>query len=291
MTSLISIGQLLDRSWDQYRERFSTYARVMGWLLVPTAIGILGALLYPPASKAILAGADFSALEWIGILLTALDVLVAAIFGVWLFISLLHVTERALSGARVDVRGAMREAWGWFWPMVLVSILVSLVAAAAGLALVPGLLLMAIGLLAKIELVGVLGTLLSFIGIAVSLVLMVRWTVSYSMAQYALVWDNVHGVAALRKSRALITGRFWSFLWRLLAPKIVFLLVALMVQQGLDYVFEQLIIFTSALHPDTLVRLTSIEGLVLTALIGFFINPLFVIADCFLYRSLKDTRV
>lgn len=108
-------------------------------------------------------------------------------------IAVIHSTAKTLKGESTTVKDGLMAGFHyllpWLWVMFLVSASVGL---GFGLLLFPGILLL----------------------------------VWFKFAQFHLIVDGVRGTKALKESRALVVGRWWSTCFRLVVPFLFFVLVA-----------------------------------------------------------------
>ncbi len=113
----------------------------------------------------------------------------AFIIGLWVNIVLARLIFNALRQQSVDKRALTREAWrdtvSYLWVSILVGVIALL-----GLILfiIPGLI----------------------------------FAVWYSFAALIFVLEGVKGYAALKQSKSLVSGRFWSVIWRWIVPYFIY---------------------------------------------------------------------
>ncbi len=288
MPKLISVGELIDRSWEQYRGSFVQLMSIAGWAVIIAAVSVIALAFYPPATKLITL-APLTRGETFAIILNGFNTfLLATVLNIWIFASLVRLVYGSVQGKGMDVPQAMREGKTYFWPVVFVSLLVVLILLSA-LLVGFGPALVSAGLAAWLdnEALMILMSFLLIAGIFAATVLCFLWTVRYFLASYALLIEDKHGKAALARSRALVQGRFWQVLARLAIPKLVFILVGVIFMSVLYYVFNIFISAPAGLNIDVQVRLNAIAQSVFPIIVAALLNPLMVIADVLLYESLK----
>lgn len=285
---LISVGELIDRSWEHYRREFADLVSVSGWLLLVALVDIVSLAIYPSASS-MLGNATLTASESVGVTLYGFaNVVLAPVVGLWTFVALVRLVRSQLSGRRDGVREAMGDAWRYFFPTMLVSALVALLMAAVALvAFGPFAILSWIAAVSGIELFAALAGISVVVGVMAAIALGFRWSVRYYLAPYALLVDETRGRAALSTSRSLTEGRFWSVLLRAAIPKIVFVVLAILAVSVIAFVFSVASGAMAGLNLDVQLRLSSIGTSVLSVLAAVLLNPLIVTADLMLYQSLK----
>src|SRR5690349_8392778 len=131
MPKLISVGAIIDRTWETYRAGFTDFMSVSGWLLVVALLDVIALVFYPLTSK-LIAGAPLSGGETFGVTLYWISRFIAApVASLWVFLTLAKVADARIAGGRVALKATMRASWKQFLPAVLVALLVTLVLAAA----------------------------------------------------------------------------------------------------------------------------------------------------------------
>jgi hypothetical protein len=183
----------------------------------------------------------------------------------------------------------MQETKKRYFSTFAVAILVGLtILLAQIITLGPSILLGTIGfLMQNAWILGIANGLL-FIGLIVSLILTTRWTLYYMLAPYAAILDRAKNKQALKKSRALTEGKFWSVLARILLPKFVFLLFGVLITMLLSLVINIFLIGSTGLNIDVQLRITELTEAVLPMLILIFLNPLIFLSDVLLYQNLTE---
>jgi len=288
MSKLISVGQIIDYSWEEYRNHFFSFLNISGWLLVPTLIGML-ALSIAPSVSVIDSGRDLFFFERAGALLLSVNnFLLAPIVGVWVFINLIRASFSLLEKKSFYFKKMAKESWNYFFPIIWFGIFVSLLVLIAMLFTVPGLVLNMLGMLFSLNILSFIGSMLIVVGVIAGIVFAIRWIVYYAFAQYILLIENLHGKKALTHSRQLVTGKFWPFFIRLIIPKIVFFLIAIVAESVILYFLDALIKLSVGLNAELEMRLVSLTSILILSIVTLLINPLIITADILLYRSLKE---
>lgn len=286
--ALITVGELIDRSWEHYRREFVDLMSVSGWILVVALVNIVALAIYPSASK-IIGDAALTSTESFGVGLYAFaNWVLAPLVGLWVFIVLVRLVRSQLSGRRGAMHEAVADGTRYFLPTLLVSLLIFLIL--VGVLLIgfgPSVVLSLIAAAAGNGTLSVLASLSLVVGVVVAIVLGFRWSVHYYFAPYTLLIDDVRGRATLPASRKAVEGRFWSVLLRLAVPKLVFLLLGAMAMAVIMFVFSLGTGFLTGLNVDVQLRLSTIFTSVLSTIVAALLNPLVVTADLMLYQSLK----
>ncbi len=292
MPHLISISELIDHPWEQFRGSLSSYLSLSGWLLVPGLFFIIALLLYPTADKLLFA-ANLTGMQVAGISLYGLTTaLILPLTSLWLYVAIARFAQAQLARGQGDVQKAMSDGRRLFWPTLGTSILFGLVLVASVIGpLLPGFILSVVttGRMDAIWMIA-LRSILVVLGILASAVLTILWFGEYQFAPLVTVFEHAAVKKSLATSRALIKGRFWAVLIRSLLPKIVFLIlggIALWISLTLVNVGISLIVPAA---PVAVLRVgTLFDTLLRSILLPIFLSPLLYLVDVHLYRSLKET--
>jgi len=257
MKPLISLGQIIDHTWDHYKKHFGELFMINAWLFVIAALNVVAYIFYPllrlPGSTQAL-----SSPETFGVLLYVINVLlVAPIVGIWIYNMPVKLIDRQQLKKKTDFKTVSKEGWKFFFSNLLIRILV-------GLAVLAGLILL--------------------------IVPGVVFAVWFVFALYAMLIDGKRGREALKYSRELVKGRWWSVLWRLVIPKIVFLIIWFLVFYVLLIVVNMLVTGLLSVSLDLAVRMQTILSMLLTIGLTVIFNPVFITADYILYTNLKLTK-
>lgn len=289
MPKLISIGELIDQSWEHYRSRLPEFLTISGWMLITAILYAIALAFYPYASKLTL-NVDLSSFETFGVLIFSVtSFLVTPILSFWIYIALTKAVHKHLSGQTVDPKKAMRDVKSTFFPTILTSVMVMLmVLLAIVIGFAPAIVVATLGFLTKASVVIVLANLLLIAGIFVSLFLSIKWVVYYIMAPYLTMLDTTPAKLALATSRQLIEGKFWSVLLRILVPKLVFVIFGVFAMSIAAYLAGIFIDFSAGLNIDLQLRISTITTTIIPIVIAMLINPLIVISDILLLRSLRS---
>jgi len=292
MPKLISIGRIIDESWELYRARFSEFMSVASWLLLLAILYILSLALYPSASTLWFSN-DLSVSENIGILLFVFtNYIVAPLLGLWVLIALSRLTRGYLQGKSISIKRSHEETKPLFFPTLVVSLMVAfLLVIAILIGFGPSIVLASLGALFNNVTLVEIGDILLLVGIFVALVLSFKWMVEYYFSPIATIIDGVQGKKALIQSRKLIQGRFWGTFLRLVVPKLVFIIFGIFLMLIVAYVTEILLDAASGFNLDLQLRIKTIVESTFPILIAVLINPLIINADILLYRALKGEEI
>ncbi|OGH68511.1 MAG: hypothetical protein A3J66_00305 [Candidatus Magasanikbacteria bacterium RIFCSPHIGHO2_02_FULL_47_14] len=245
---LISVKDIISKSIELYKENSKLFFQYILALFIPVFVSMLiGAFFGQEAQLNALNG-------MIGIGLFIMFFLIYVI-SIWISLGFVRTIALRYEGKPgLEVKEALRWAAPLLWPAIFASIL-------AGLAILGGFILLIIP--------GII------------------FSVWFSFVFYAVALDDKRGKDALKFSKYLVKGRWWSVLWRLIGPGIVFGLLFFIA----DMIFEFLKgILTSNMIDGTLPFI--ITGIIISlasSIIGLLLTPLSTAAPTILYSELKKT--
>lgn len=291
MKQLISVGDLIDQSWNKYRSALPFFLQISGWFVIIAIVNTIALLLYPSAG--VLAyHPSLTSGEITGIILYALsNAILTPFLGFWIFVALAVGAKAVITNRSLSIKDVMKETNKSFLPTLSVTVLIGLTLLFAQIITIgPSIILGSIGL--WIQNVWVLGiaNILLIIGLFTSVILTLRWTLYYIMAPYASIIDHNKNKQALLKSRELIKGKFWSVLFRVVLPKIVFVLFGIVIAFLISTILRTIIIGSTGLNLEVQQRIDNLVTSILPILIMIFLNPLIFLSDVLLYQSLTENQ-
>lgn len=289
MPKLISIGELIDQSWEQYRARLPEFLTISGWILVTAILYAIALAFYPSASKLSL-GTELGGLETVGVILFSLtSFIIAPIVSFWVYIALTKAVSKHLSRQAVDPKQAMRDVKPAFFPTLITSVMVMLmVLLAIVIGFAPPAVIATLGFLTNLSVLVILANLVLVVGIFVAVFLSIKWVVYYIMAPYLTMLDGTPAKLAIAQSRQLIEGRFWAVLFRVAVPKLVFVIFGVFAMSIAAYLVGILIDVSAGLNVNIQLRITTMTTTIVPIVIAILINPLIVISDVLLLKSLRS---
>ncbi len=290
MPRLISVGELIDRSWEHYKTEFVGLVSVSGWILVAAIVDLFALIFYPTVSK-LASGATLTGWESFGVTLFGIsNYVIATVVNLWVFATLGRLISSQLSGRGDNVKRAMVEGWKFFLPLAIVGLLIGgLIFGAVAVSFAPSVGMALLGMWTSMSAAPFLVAFLEIVGICVAIFLCFRWSVQYFLAPYALLVDGVRGWSALVQARRMVDGKFWSIFLRIAVPKAIFILFGVVGMQILITGLSLVTVAAAGSNIDLQARLGTIIFYVVMYLATAIINPLIVIADVLLYRSLKNS--
>ncbi|MFA4845253.1 MAG: hypothetical protein WC654_01710 [Patescibacteria group bacterium] len=285
---LISVGELIDESWEIYRSRFVELMTISGWLILTAILYAIALAFYPAASKLQLE-AGLSGVENFGVILFSITTFVITpIVSFWIYTSVTRAIGMHISEKRVDPKKAMQEGKAVFLPTLFTTLMVLLmILLAIVIGFAPPVVLATIGSLVRFSPLIILANILLIIGVFVALFLTIKWSVTYLLSPLFTILDGVKGKAALEGSRRLIEGRFFAVLARVAVPKLVFLIFGAAAMYLISYVVAIIIDASAGLSLDIQLRVGTMLQTIVPILIAAFVNPLVLISDVLLLRSLQ----
>lgn len=287
--SLISVGELIDQSWDVYKSRMTDFLSISGWLIVTAIFFALSLAFYPAASKLQLSS-NLTGFETLGVLLFSFtSFVIAPIMSFWIYISISKATNNLLSKQGINTKKIFLQTRSLFFPTILTSIMVVLmVLLAIVIGFAPPAIIATLGSLINNGALIILANVLLVLGIFISLVLSIKWVIHYFMAPYLTILEGAPSKLALASSRQLIEGKFWSVLIRVTVPKLVFLIFGVFAMSIFAYFVGILIDASAGINLDIQLRISTMTQTIVPIIIALFINPLIIISDILLLRSLKE---
>ncbi|MBI5794294.1 hypothetical protein HZA87_04430 [Candidatus Uhrbacteria bacterium] len=288
MPKLISIGELIDGSWELYRARFVELITISGWFILTAILYAIALAFYPAASKLQLS-TGLSGGETFGVILFSITTfIVTPIVSFWIYTSLIRAIGMSLDGKKMDPTKAMQEGKAIFLPALLTSLMVLLmILLAIVIGFAPPVVLATIGSLIHVGALVSLANILLLLGIFLSLFLTIKWTVYYLLSPLLTILDGTKGKAALEASRTLIKGRFLAVLCRVAVPKLVFVIFGVFAMYLISYLVAIIVDASSSINIDIQLRIATMLQTIVPILIATLVNPLILISDVLLLRSLQ----
>src|SRR3989338_4036558 len=125
---LISIGELIDISWERYREHLGAYLSISAWTLLVAILNVIAVAFYPSASTILVSKTALTGLETFGVALYAISSLVVApLLNIFVLIGITRIIQSVLSGRGASMKRTMSEIRQRFWPTTLISIMLALI--------------------------------------------------------------------------------------------------------------------------------------------------------------------
>lgn len=287
--SLISIGEIIDRSWQHYTKNFVELVSVSAWILIVAVLNILSLWLYPQFTTA--APHTLSVMEIIGVIVYLVTFLIVApILSLWISNTLIKTIDREYNDKPAVLKLTAKEGWRAFFPRVLVGLQVLVVLIASLLFSVPGVLVSAIAGGMHVPVLILFGSLLLLVGTILTSIFGLKWIIELSFAPYALLIDDQHGRDALRRSRSLVAGRWWATLWRVTIPQVVFFFGMLTLEVILVLILNVIVANIAGFNSSLATRLFTMGQNSVFVILMSLATPLLLTANYLVYQSLKERR-
>ncbi len=264
MIPLLPVRRFIGLSWQRYTQHLGRFLEVSLWMLVPNLLQV--ALLFALTSSRVTLE-----LRTVWIFTQIFIGVLSLVVSTWVSVRLIKLTLAHDPKEEGYIATHPHVGWNLFFPLLAVNLLCIFAVLAGGIAFVlPG------------------------IWLAISL----------SLAPYVLVAENKRGLEALYGSHALIRGRWWPVVGRMLIAGISFLalsfLILMILSLLLDLVFggamtDEVARLSRSLLIDGNVTVDTLRGFSLSrlrdSLLTSFTAPFIAIAQGVLYASLRESYV
>lgn len=287
--TLISVGQLIDETWEIYKKRFTEILSISSWLLI-SAILVTISLIYYPTVTQVTLGNGYTGGNTFGILLFSITTLVISpIISFWIYNSVTRAVGAHVSNKRMNPKVAMKEGVQSFFPALVTTLMVVLMLILAiVIGMAPPAIVAGIGALTGSSALIILGNIALVIGIFVATFLTIKWGVYYVLAPIITILDGSKGKESLAQSRQLIEGRFWAILGRTAIPKILFMILGVVMMSIIGYLVSIFIEASGGFNTDLQLRVSTMTNTIGPIIIAIIINPMIIIADVLLLKSLRS---
>jgi hypothetical protein len=283
MKPLISIGSLIDTSFEHYRKHLPSILGITLWLLVaaiPSAIGIL-------LSRE---GDDLGLATWASFGLNVVGGVITVLASLHISVALILAVREQRKGKSIDPRVVLRKAFSldlsYIWAMILKNIFAVL------LPLIPLILAFAAFIFAlrseNTLLVNSL-SILAFIAILIALGGAIKFSLTYNFVPYATVLEGKRGMESLRTSATLVRGRWWETFWRSFLPKALYTLI-FVVALGVILWVTGIIAIAVSQESFVIAKFFALLNFFISTLVNAFMLPLLLLNDYYLYDNLQETR-
>ena len=187
---LMSVEELISKSWEVYKSRFWSIVGLMGILLLIRLlfiiIGLIGGFSLGIGISFLLGTGTKTISEtilggWLGLIIIFLFlVLLGAFFNTWMTASLIYLIKEREN--KIGIKQSLRKGWSVILSFIWIGFLVGLcVFGGSLLFIIPGII----------------------------------FAVWFAFSEYILIDKGIKGSKALSKSKELVQGFFGGVLWRL----------------------------------------------------------------------------
>ncbi len=287
MIQLISIGQIVDKTFHLYEKHFGDYMRIALWMLLGVPLIIVSMVLFPLF-------ADSFAGTLAVVILMFLNALFALCIGYGIFGGVVLSTSAFEVGKKpASIRAQIPNIVA---KLFLQGLALGILVLGACLLVLPGVGMLFISALQEHSGVVLpsLGMFFLFFGGVTSAILIAYCIVVFPMAPLSLMLEKGGVVASIRRAFALVKGRWWATMLRVLVPKLTLLVIILFVQLLISLL---MFVLSAALVPATeFIDQSALEifvgaiSQILSTLVAAVTAPVFIIADYYVFQSLVATR-
>ncbi len=282
MSSLITIGELIDKSIEHYRNHAATIFSITLWFFVAIIPTLFGKLIDPP-------GDAVTIWQWISFVLNAIGTITGALAFIHIMVMLIILVDKQAKEQPTDSKTlsglALKKDLSFLWVHIINHVTPLVVAA------VPFLLaaiLLALVFIANNDILTIIGSV-SILGLLIaSLILLIKVTIEIAFMYYTCVLQGQKGMQSLKASRGLVKGRWGATFARYFVPKILYTFIFVFVFGAIFWCSS---VLGLALTQDSplLAKIISLITILLSTLLNITIIPLLVITDYYLYDSLEKT--
>lgn len=242
---LISAGDIIRNSWQIFAQNFKKLIIYMVLLFVPNMVLGLAAVVSLYLDNYARSGA-FVMMN--NIIIIAI-IVASIVFTIWVAMALTkNLGAIIVKKSAIGAKESFTTTSGLIWPVIYTSILVMLIVLGGTIMLIiPGII----------------------------------FSIWYTFTYYAIIFEEKKGVAALKASKELVTGRWWAIFWRLFAPGLFYALILIIITYAITYGLAYM------LSGMTYVLVNGI----LTSIVSSIISPLTALVTIVLYYSAKENPV
>lgn len=239
---LLSASEILTRTWKIFTAHFTDIAQFM------VILGLLYAGL--EGLKIVSLTAIFTGSIPLVYAVFFLAIIIAALIGFWLSLVLIKSLGEAVQNQKVEgIISSLKSTAPFYFSALGVSIFVGFI---------------------------------TFFGALFLIIPGIIFAVWYFFSVHTVIFDRKTIIEGIKTSKALVVGRWWSVLWRLVVPQLVFVIAAVLFQT----VFELPFGFMEASSLGY-----KITGIAIAALSAAAFLPLSTIAILVLYFNLRENAI
>ena len=107
---LISIGQIIDQSWEHYTKHFKEIMNISLWYFLVAILLTVGNLLAPGDNGLLAAGGAFTVLEAIGLAITIItSLIITPLTGIWVYVTLMQAVKLQRNNQTVNLKEISKQ--------------------------------------------------------------------------------------------------------------------------------------------------------------------------------------
>lgn len=294
MANIITLGLLIDKTVEHYRNHFKELVGITLWLIVGAAPFLFSGYIAPagvdtttPANEIII----YLGLNFLGLITTTLSSL-------WIAACLILTIHARAKGNTPNHVALGKQAWKFAPSLFVFGLLFALAMVIGTLAFfLPGV----IALMANQAdgaagaAFGIGGVLLLFAGAIAALYFVIRYGVELAFSQFAIVLEQPAKLSlrtmwsAVQSSRTSVHGSWWAVAIRLLVPNAIISLIVISITMTVNIATTILLSFAAASLSALAIKLIAIMLTMSIFVVNALVMPLYSLATYYLYDSVKRT--
>lgn len=283
MKPLLSLGMLIDTSFEHYKKHLPSILGTTLWFLaaaLPSALGIAFSQ----------EGDALNATTWFSFGFNVLGGIIGVLASIHISVALIASLREQKEGKTTDPRVFLKKAFSldlsYIWATLLKSIFIAIIP------LIPLLLSVAAFVFALRSDSGMLVNIFAVIAFATILLALggaLKFSLHYNFVPYATVLDGKRGMESLRTSAALVKGRWWPIFWRVFLPKALYTLIFAVILGVTLWVIGLMGIALSQ-GSFFLAKFFALVNFFISTLINAFLIPILLLNDYYVYEDLRKTK-
>lgn len=293
MAKLITLGLLIDQTVEHYRLHVKELIGISLWIVVAAMPFLFSGYLapfgvdeYTPTSELV----TYMIVNAVGLVSTTLASL-------WIGVCLILTIDARARGNTPDHVALGKRSWKLLLPFAALSGGIALgLSLLSALLVVPGILIMMFNTLSGTAgtILGVVGILLLFAGMAGAIYTLLRYSVELVFSQYHLLLENDvkrfslktlwNAIIASRKS---VKGAWWAIAIRLLVPNAIISLIVIGFTMTTNLATTVLISFAAASLSPLAITLISVALTLSVFIVNALVMPLYSLTTYYLYDSVS----
>ncbi len=283
MKSLLSLGSLIDKTLEHYKTHAPSLLGVTFWLLVAGLPSGLGIVLSQD-------GNDLSFTTWTSFGLNIVGGIITLFASLHIAVALVLSLRDQGRGKHTDPRTVLKQAFSYDIPYIWAMLLKNVYSVV--LPLLPL-------VLSGVLLAFTMESSSAFIGTAVSLTILgavlyglvvgLKYLITFNFVPYTTLLADERGMKSLRASSALVKGRWWPTLWRVLLPKALYTLIFAIILAAILWGTSTVAV---AVSQDSfyLAKFFALLNFFISTLLNALLLPLLIVNDYYVYENLEATR-
>lgn len=293
MANLITLGSLIDHTVEHYRSHFKELIGISLWLVVAAMPFLFAGYLapfgideYTPTNEVITY-----------LIVSSIGLLTVTLARLWTSVCLIFTINARAKGATPDHVALGKKSWKFILSFFVLSTGIAVtLSLAAGLLLLPGILIMMLNNLpgAAGVALGIAGVILMFAGVVAAAYTLVKYSIELAFAQYYLLLDAESSRFSFKTlwkaalaSRNFVKGQWWAIAIRLVVPSLIIGLIAYGITASTNLAATVLISFAAASLSPLAITLISVALTLSVFIVVAIVMPLYSLTTYYLYDSVS----